>query len=58
VTEDVLDRLITTSEGQVMVDLDDVTYWATPLERLDENLRTCLPIHRDALLDVRLHLYR
>jgi hypothetical protein len=48
---------VTRSDGQIVVDLENVTYWATPLSRLDENIRTCIDSHRDALLDVRLVLY-
>lgn len=39
--------------GRLLLDVDGVTYAVEPLAMLDENLRTCLAEHRDALLDHR-----
>ena len=42
-------------EGRVLsLTVEHVTYNVEPLSVLDENLRTCIPSHRDALLDARL----
>jgi len=52
-----LDHLVTMPDGRVILDLGAVTYNVSPVEVLDANLASCLESHRDALLDVRAHLY-
>lgn len=44
-------------DGLTLLDLTDVLYVVSPLESLDENLRTCRAEDRDVLLDARLLLY-
>lgn len=39
------------------LEVEHITYIVEPVQKLDANLESCLPAHRDRLLDARSLLY-